>query len=231
MKQSVWKKLLPYSTQLIKEIAAIAKAVSECAKTGIYPLNPDMFNEEDLMSGEVPSTVTATMKVDRSSSIRGATDSGHGREDTGSIGDIESSAGGATIFVHFWLCRFRKYQDHTVQNLNIDSKGTWNIRGGSKKEECEENGKRRERKRERRETLMKGIFPGRPNSSNEEAVDESWLCYGKESSQDAGTLPHRTNTNDGGLLYGNLAKTGSCGIVALSALDGFTSNAVLQILQ
>jgi hypothetical protein len=37
-----------------KQIAAIAKAVSEFVKTNIYPLNPDVFNEEDFISGEVP---------------------------------------------------------------------------------------------------------------------------------------------------------------------------------
>jgi hypothetical protein len=44
-----------------KEIAAIAKAVSEVAKTGICSLNPDVFSEEDFISGEVVTTATATM--------------------------------------------------------------------------------------------------------------------------------------------------------------------------
>jgi hypothetical protein len=44
-----------------KQIATIAKAVSEFAKTDIYPLNSDMFSEEDFISGEIPTTGGATM--------------------------------------------------------------------------------------------------------------------------------------------------------------------------
>jgi hypothetical protein len=44
-----------------KQIDAIAKAVAEFAKTGIYLLNPDMFSEEYLITGEIPITMTATM--------------------------------------------------------------------------------------------------------------------------------------------------------------------------
>jgi hypothetical protein len=46
------------------------------------------------------------------------------------------------------------------------------------------------------------LFPGRPSSSNEEAVDESLLCYDNESSENVNTLPHRKNTNDTSLLCG-----------------------------
>jgi hypothetical protein len=44
-----------------KQISAIAKAVSELAKTVIYPLNPNVFSEEDIISGEVPTTGSATV--------------------------------------------------------------------------------------------------------------------------------------------------------------------------
>jgi hypothetical protein len=46
-----------------KQISVIAKAVSKFAKTGIYPLNPDVFSEEDFISGEVPTTISATVSA------------------------------------------------------------------------------------------------------------------------------------------------------------------------
>jgi hypothetical protein len=49
---------------------------------------------------------------------------------------------------------------------------------------------------------MKRPFPGRPSSSNEEAVDGSRLCCDKVSSEDVSTLPHRTSTNDICLVCG-----------------------------
>jgi hypothetical protein len=75
------------------------KAVSEVAKTDIYPLNPDVFSEEDFISGEVPSTGSATMKVDSPSPIRGVTDSGYERGDTSSRGVTDSSGEAVTIAV------------------------------------------------------------------------------------------------------------------------------------
>jgi hypothetical protein len=54
MKQSAWK-------TAYKEIAAIAKAVSQFANTGICPLNPDVFSEEDFISRGPLTTATATM--------------------------------------------------------------------------------------------------------------------------------------------------------------------------
>jgi hypothetical protein len=45
-----------------KQIAAIAEAVSEVAKTDSYTRNPDVFSEEDFISGEDPTTGSETMK-------------------------------------------------------------------------------------------------------------------------------------------------------------------------
>jgi hypothetical protein len=44
-----------------KQIAAVAKAMSESVWTGIYLLKPDVFSEEDFISGEVPNTVSVIM--------------------------------------------------------------------------------------------------------------------------------------------------------------------------
>jgi hypothetical protein len=44
-----------------KQIAAVARAVSEFVRSGIYPLNPDVFREADFISGKVSNTVCATM--------------------------------------------------------------------------------------------------------------------------------------------------------------------------
>jgi hypothetical protein len=46
-----------------KQIAAITRSVSESTTTGIYPLNPDEFSEEDLVSGEVPTKATVTIRL------------------------------------------------------------------------------------------------------------------------------------------------------------------------
>jgi hypothetical protein len=53
-----------------------------------------------------------------------------------------------------------------------------------RKNKSEENCKRAERKIERRETSMKRFSLGYPSSSNVEALDDSRLCYDKESSED-----------------------------------------------
>jgi hypothetical protein len=50
-----WKAFLPAH----QKVAAIAKAVSRFAKTGIYALNSNVLNEDDAVSGEVPTTVNA----------------------------------------------------------------------------------------------------------------------------------------------------------------------------
>jgi hypothetical protein len=49
---------------------------------------------------------------------------------------------------------------------------------------------------------MKHLFPGRPRSSNEEAVNESALCDDEENPEDVSTLTHRINTKDICLLCG-----------------------------
>jgi hypothetical protein len=67
-----------------------------------------------------------------------------------------------------------------------------------RKNRCKDNFK----KEERRVTLIKYLFPGRPKSSNEEGVDEFRLCYNKESPEDISTVYHRTNTTDICHLYG-----------------------------
>jgi hypothetical protein len=110
--------------------------VSEVAKTDICSLNPDVFSEEDFISGEVPTTGSATMKVDSHSPIRGVTDSGHGRDDTSSRGVIDSSGEAVTIalispFPPFLAGRFKEQQDQSaVRNLHVDSKESCNRRGG-----------------------------------------------------------------------------------------------------
>jgi hypothetical protein len=73
--------------------------VSEDAETDIYPLNPVEFNEENFISGEVPTTGSEIMKVDSHSPIRGLTDSGHERVDTSSRGVIDSSGEAVTIAI------------------------------------------------------------------------------------------------------------------------------------
>jgi hypothetical protein len=72
----------------------------------------------------------------------------------------------------------------------------------NRKNKYQKNGKKRERKGERRETSMKLPFPGRPSFSNIEAIGESLLCYDKESSKDVQHLASRTNTNYICLLCG-----------------------------
>jgi hypothetical protein len=49
------------NTPCIEKIAAIAKAMPEIAKTGIYLLNADVLSEVDLICREVPTTASATM--------------------------------------------------------------------------------------------------------------------------------------------------------------------------
>jgi hypothetical protein len=65
-------------------ITVIAEALSEFDKTGIFPLHLDLFSDDDFISIEVPTTVTATVEMDRSSPIRGDIDSSHERNDNGS---------------------------------------------------------------------------------------------------------------------------------------------------
>jgi hypothetical protein len=46
-------------------ILAIAKAVLEIAKTGIYPLDRDLFNEVYFIRAKVSNIITATTEIDR----------------------------------------------------------------------------------------------------------------------------------------------------------------------
>jgi hypothetical protein len=65
------------------------------------------------------------------------------------------------------------------------------------------NAKRMLKKRkERRETSLKHLFPGRPSFSNVKAVGGCRLCYDAVSFEDVSTLPNRTNTDDICLLSG-----------------------------
>jgi hypothetical protein len=50
-----------FFTQHSLRIAAITKSMLVFAKTGMCPLNTDVFSEKDLVSGEVPVTVVATV--------------------------------------------------------------------------------------------------------------------------------------------------------------------------
>jgi hypothetical protein len=61
---------------------------------------------------------------------------------------------------------------------------------------------KREWKGGKGETSIKHLFPGRPSSSNAEAVGEYRLLYGKGNSEGVLTLPHRTNTKYIFLLCG-----------------------------
>jgi hypothetical protein len=47
----------------------------------------------------------------------------------------------------------------------------------------------------RRENSIKHLFPGRPRSSNEEAVEESALCHDEENSEHISNLSHKLNTD------------------------------------
>ena len=46
-------------------ILAITKALLEIAKTGIYPLDRDLFNEVYFISAKVSNIITATTEIDR----------------------------------------------------------------------------------------------------------------------------------------------------------------------
>jgi hypothetical protein len=89
--------------------------VSKFAKTGIYSINPSGFSEENSVSGEVPTTVTATVYLEGSSPIRGCTGSGHERVDNGSSRDIDSGGGGVTIAV---ILQFPSISVWQIQNIS-----------------------------------------------------------------------------------------------------------------
>jgi hypothetical protein len=63
-----------------KNISVVAKCLSGFPERGIYSLNSDVINEEDLISGKGPSAVATTMEVDGSSRSRGGIDSSHEKD-------------------------------------------------------------------------------------------------------------------------------------------------------
>jgi hypothetical protein len=83
-----------------KNICVIAKCLSGLANRHIYPLNPDVINEEDFISENGPSAVVATMEVEESSGSRGGIDSRQEKDGTGPC------SSGITA-VHFWLADSR----------------------------------------------------------------------------------------------------------------------------
>jgi hypothetical protein len=122
----VFTEPLPLSLLPTKNLLPLQK-LSWFGKTGFHHC------EKDFISGEIPTTVIATMEVDGSNPSRGGIDPSHKKDDTSSKrgGNDPSnsmhvawtSRGGVTTSIHFWL----------TGSENIDSKGSCTRKGGTMK--------------------------------------------------------------------------------------------------
>jgi hypothetical protein len=107
--------------------------------------------------------------VERPGAIRGGTDSGHGRDATGSRGDTDSNEGCVTISaisptmsIHFWQADSENNKTNQQQSeilmLTLRKVVIEETEEMKRKNKCEENVKERVRKREKRKTYTKHLF-------------------------------------------------------------------------
>jgi hypothetical protein len=135
------------SNRAYQKVAVIAKAVSGFVKTSMHPFNPHVFRKEHFISGEVSTTVTRggidpSHEEEGTCYGRGVSDPRNETDVAGSSGgDTESSKGGVTIVEispipsTSGLYSRNIMTKTTLRNLNVDSKESYNRKGGTYRKE------------------------------------------------------------------------------------------------